>query len=227
MGRKATLLGASGLIGGHLLELLLADPYYEEVNILVRRSLGRSHPKLKEYVIDFSIDTAYEPAISGSETVFCAIGTTMKKVGGDHDAYRQVDFDIPVTAAKSAAAYGVFGFILVSSIGADAANNNNFYLKLKGVVEETITKQTIPQVHIFRPSLLMGQRKENRTGEGFAQAVAPIFSGLLMGKWRVYKPIRAELVAKAMLAAAKLQNRGIFIHQYDEILKLTKDQYPG
>lgn len=225
MGRKASLLGASGLIGSHLLELLLADPYYEEVSILTRRSLGRVHPKLTEYVIDFSDDKAYEAGIAGSETVFCAIGTTMKKVSGDHDAYRQVDFDIPVTAAKAAAAFGVFGFVLVSSVGADAANNNNFYLKLKGVVEETITKENIPQVHIFRPSLLLGQRKESRSGEGFAQAVAPVFSALLFGKWKIYKPVKAEIVAKAMLQAARLQSRGIFIHQYEDILKLTKDQY--
>ncbi|MBC6489338.1 NAD(P)H-binding protein [Flavihumibacter stibioxidans] len=226
MGRKATLLGASGLIGSHLLDLLLADPYYDEVTILVRRNMGRTHPKLTEIIIDFENSQAYEPGIAGAETVFCAIGTTMKKVSGDHDAYRQVDFNIPVTAAKAAAGLGVFNFVLVSSVGADAANNNNFYLKLKGVVEETISKENIPQIHIFRPSLLIGHRNEKRTGEGFAQMMAPIFSGLMVGKWRVYKPIRAALVAKAMLSAAKLQNRGIFIHTYDDILKFTKDQYP-
>jgi len=220
MARKATVIGASGLIGRTLLDLLLRDGYYEEVHIMVRKSLNLTDPKLTEHIVDLADPVAYELPISGAETVFSAIGTTMKKVKGDRDAYKKVDFDIPVTAAKTAAKFGVYGFVLVSSVGANAADNNNFYLKLKGIVEETITKESIPSVIIFRPSLLMGHREERRIGESIAQFLAPVFGGLLMGKWRVYKPINAAEVAKAMLLVGKSPKKGIFIYTYDDIKKI-------
>ena len=221
MARKATLIGASGLIGRSLLELLLEEVYYEEVHIMVRKSLALQHPKLIEHISDMSDPSAYDVPIEGAEIVFSAIGTTMKKVKGDRDAYRKIDFDIPVTAAKAAAKYGVFGFVLVSSVGADAAENNNFYLKLKGIVEETVTKEQIQEVVIFRPSLLLGQRNEKRIGEKIAQSLAPVLSGLLFGKWRMYKPVQASEVAKAMLIAGKAQKKGVFIYTYDDINKLV------
>lgn len=228
MTRKATLIGASGLIGSHLLEALLADDYYSQVVVLVRKTLNRHHPKLQEYQVRFDQPEAYIPAIAGSETVFCTIGTTMKKVNGDRDAYVKIDYDIAVTAAKTAAQYGVFGFVLVSSVGANPENQNNFYLKLKGVIEETIAKESIPMVHIFRPSLLLGYRAEKRFAEKVAQVLAPVMTVFMQGNWRKYKPIQASLVASAMLAAGKSSRKGIFIHHYDDILKLaaTKDQHP-
>jgi uncharacterized protein YbjT (DUF2867 family) len=220
MARKATLIGASGLIGGTLLDLLLNDSYYEEVHIIVRKSLNLTHPKLTEHVIDMTQETAFELPVSGAEIVYSAIGTTMKKVKGDREAYRKVDYDIPVFAAKAATKFGVFGFVLVSSVGANAADNNNFYLKLKGIVEETISKEMIPEVIIFRPSLLLGNREERRIGERIAQFLAPLLSVLLVGKWRIYKPIQSNDVAKAMLAAGKSLKKGIFIYGYDDIKKL-------
>ncbi len=221
MGRKATVLGSSGLIGNALLNYLLADDYYSEVHVIVRRSLENFHPKLRQHIIDFQNQDAYREAISGSETVFCAIGTTMKKVEGNHDDYRKVDHDIPVMAASVAADEGVFNFILVSSVGANASNNNNFYLKLKGIVEESVSRKNIPQVQIFRPSLLLGDRKEKRFGERMAQVLAPVYSIFMLGTARDFKPVEATVVAKAMLAAAKQQTRGIFIHTYNSILKLA------
>lgn len=225
MSRKACLLGATGLIGQHVLQLLLEDGYYDEVHVLVRKKLDRLHPKLMEHIIDFGQPSAYKPAIQGAETVFCAIGTTLKKVKGDREAYRRVDYDITVSAAASAAALGVFGFVMVSSIGADATNNNNFYLKLKGVVEEAVSKQLIPQVHIFRPSLLVGNRGEKRIGEEIAQFLAPVYSPFLFGSWKKYKPINASLVAMAMVEAAKSTGKGVFIHDYEGIMKFIKDPH--
>lgn len=221
MTRKVTLIGASGLIGSHLLDALLLDDYYTEVAVLARRSLQRQHPKLKEHLIQFDHPEQYQAGIAGAETVFCAVGTTMQKVKGDRDAYVKVDYDIAVYAAKTAAEAQVFGFLLVSSVGADAANKNNFYLKLKGVVEEAVSKEAIPMVHIFRPSLLLGARPEKRFLEKVAQVLAPVVSILLMGKWRIYKPIPAASVAKAMLAAAKSPKKGIYIHSYDAMLNLA------
>ena len=176
MDQTATLIGASGLIGSHLLQLLLKDSTYSTVKIIVRRPQLLRDSKLQEIVIDFEDKKALEQAIAGSAVVFSAVGTTQKKVKGDKNAYRKVDFDIPVNAAKAAAKFGVYAFSLVSSVGANAANNNNFYLKLKGIVEEAVSKESIPQLHIMRPSMLLGDRKEKRFGESIAAVLMPLFS---------------------------------------------------
>lgn len=221
MARKATILGATGLIGSLLLDILLEDDYYDNIHLLLRKPLQLGHPKVVEHVINFEDPKAYASAIAGAETVFCSVGTTLKKVKGDQAAYRKVDYDIAVNAAKMAASQGVFGFMLVSAVGADASNNNNFYLKLKGIVEETVSKEQIPQVHIFRPSLLLGDRKEKRSAEMLMQGLSPLLSPLLFGKWRKYKPVKGIELAFAMLAAAKDPRKGIFIHHYNEIRELA------
>lgn len=221
MDQTATLIGASGLIGSHLLQLLLKDNTYSTVKIIVRRPQLLRDPKLQEIVIDFEDKKALEQAIAGSAVVFSAVGTTQKKVKGDKNAYRKVDFDIPVNAAKAAAKFGVYSFSLVSSVGANAANNNNFYLKLKGIVEEAVSKESIPQLHIMRPSMLLGDRKEKRIGESIAAVLMPIFSIFLFGKLAKYKAIKAEDVAKAMLQASKSPVKGIHIYEYEELKKLS------
>ena len=221
MDQTATLIGASGLIGSHLLQLLLKDNTFSTVKIIVRRPQLLRDPKLQEIVIDFEDKKALEQAIAGSAVVFSAVGTTQKKVKGDKNAYRKVDFDIPVNAAKAAAKFGVYSFSLVSSVGANAANNNNFYLKLKGIVEEAVSKESIPQLHIMRPSMLLGDRKEKRIGESIAAVLMPIFSIFLFGKFAKYKAIKAEDVAKAMLQASKSPVKGIHIYEYEEIKKLA------
>jgi len=224
MDQTATLIGASGLIGSHLLQLLLKDNTYSTVKIIVRRPQLLRDPKLQEIVIDFEDKKALEQAIAGSAVVFSAVGTTQKKVKGDKNAYRKVDFDIPVNAAKAAAKFGVYSFSLVSSVGANAANNNNFYLKLKGIVEEAVSKESIPQLHIMRPSMLLGDRKEKRFGESIAAVLMPLFSIFLLGKSAKYKAIKAEDVAKAMLQASKSPVKGIHIYEYEEIKKLAEVQ---
>jgi uncharacterized protein YbjT (DUF2867 family) len=222
MARKATVIGASGLIGNLLLQQLLADDYYDEIHIMVRKPMQLQNPKLTEHIVNFSDTAAYDAPVSGAETVFSAIGTTMKNVNGDRDAYRKIDYDIPVHAAMAAARFGVYSFVLVSSVGANAADNNNFYLKLKGIVEETIAKESIPQLLIFRPSLLLGNRTEKRLAEKIAQFLAPALGVFLIGKWRQYKPIAARDVATAMRQSAKSLKKGIVINSYDSIKKLAQ-----
>lgn len=195
----ATLIGATGLIGSHLLDLLLADSYFDTVRILVRRPLELNHPKLEKRLVDFSDTESYRLALEGSHVIFCAIGTTQKKVKGDMAAYRKVDYDIPVHAAVLGKLIGCETFVLVSSVGANSLSNN-FYLKLKGEVENSVTATGIKNIHIVRPSLLLGKRKEFRLGERIAQAVMPVVSFLLPKK---YRPVKALAVAKEMIAAAK------------------------
>ncbi|MBL0273583.1 MAG: NAD(P)H-binding protein [Chitinophagaceae bacterium] len=212
----ATLIGATGLIGNYLLEELLKDDFYHTVRILFRRPLELTHPKLEKKLVDFSDVENFRLALEGSAVVFCAIGTTQKKVKGDKAAYRKVDYDIPVHAARFCKLNGCEKFVLVSSVGANS-KSNNFYLKLKGEVEDAVKAVGIKSLHIMRPSMLLGDRKEFRLGEKISKGIFPIFSFLIPSK---YKPIQGKEVAKAMAAAAKKSDAGFFISEYREIKQL-------
>jgi uncharacterized protein YbjT (DUF2867 family) len=165
----ASLVGATGLIGGYLLEELLNDPYFDTIRILIRRPIDITHAKLEKKIVDFNDSDSVLVALSNSDVVFCAIGSTMKKVKGDKDAYRKIDFEIPVNLARFCKMTGCEKFIHVSSAGANA-KSMNFYQRLKGETDEAV-KETGPKtVHIMRPSLLLGERKEFRFGENIGKA---------------------------------------------------------
>lgn len=221
MGRTALILGASGLVGSALLNQLLEDPQYSLLISLGRRPLSISNAKLNHQVVDFDHPKKWANWFAGVDVIFCAVGTTQKAVGGDDKLYRKVDYDIPVNAAKAAADQGVFSFILVSAVGADV-DSQQFYLKLKGVTEESVSKQALSQVAILRPSLLLGERKEKRFGERMAQFLAPVVSPFLMGSASKYKPVSADQVAATMRAIADKPERGIRIYHFDDFKALTK-----
>lgn len=216
----ATVIGATGLIGSHLLDVLQEDKTVESIRAVVRRPLRFKQPKAEMKLVNFDDDESLKLAIDGSDAVFCAVGTTQKKVAGDKEAYRKVDYNIPVKAARFCAETGCPNFLLVSSVGA-ASQSNNFYLKLKGEVEDAVSGLPIGSVSIFRPSVLLGKRSEVRTGERISQSVMSFFAFLLVGSWEKYRPVDAEKVAKAMVAAAKEQKPGTMIYEYDAIRKLA------
>ncbi len=214
--KTAALIGATGLIGGHLLKCLQDDNAFKTIRVLVRRQIVFSHAKIKVIVIDFTEESAFKAGIAGCEAVFCAIGTTQKKVKGDKAAYRKVDFDIPVNAARFCAETGCKSLLLVSSVGADSSSSN-FYLKLKGEVEEKVQTLGIPSVSIFRPSMLLGKRNESRPLETIAQVISKPLSFLFPSK---YKPIAALDVARAMVAASKQDDQRIRVYHYWEMMSL-------
>lgn len=196
---RATLIGATGLIGSHLLNLLLADEYFDSVRILIRRPMEFTHPKLEKKLVDFSDMESFRLALEDSNVVFCAIGTTQRKVKGDKEAYRKIDYDITVNAARFCKLNGCETFVFVSSVGANS-KSNNFYLKLKGEIEEAVKTVGLTYVYIMQPSLLLGNRKESRFGEKIAQWVMPVISFVLPRK---YKPVKAENVASEMIKISK------------------------
>jgi uncharacterized protein YbjT (DUF2867 family) len=214
--QTATLIGSTGLIGSHILENLLNDDAYSTVRILVRRSITTNHPKLQVKVTDFGDLSAFKAGIAGSDAVFCAVGTTNAKVKGDKAAYRKVDFDIPVNAARFCAETGVPAFLLVSSVGANA-RGGNFYIKLKGEAEEVVGAQKVPSIAIFRPSMLLGHRNESRPLEAIAQVITKPLGILFPSK---YKPIKASDVARAMVAASKNPVSGLMVLHYKEMMGL-------
>ena len=166
----ATLIGATGLIGNYLLEELLQDDYFDKVKILIRRPMEFSHPKLEKKLVDFNDGDSMLVALSNSDVVFCSIGTTQKKVKGDKDAYRKIDYDIAVNAARFSKMVGCETFVLVSSVGANS-KSNNFYLKLKGEIEDAVKETGIHSINIMRPSVLLGDRKEKRLAESISKKI--------------------------------------------------------
>lgn len=215
--RTALLLGATGLVGGHCLDLLLHDPAYARVVALGRRRLTLEHEKLDQHVIDFDRlpDFAH---LMKADDIFCCLGTTIKKAGSK-DAFYKIDFTYTQESARLAAEQGAEQLLLVSALGADA-NSSIFYNRVKGEVEKAVSQFPFKGVQIFRPSLLLGARAEFRLGERVAEPLMKIFSFLLVGPFKKYRPVHARVVAQAMLSAAKERPAGVNIYESDRIAAL-------
>ncbi len=225
--QTAVIIGATGLIGSYAVSELLNDDAFGEVIVLVRREFGLKHAKLKARVVDFNDMEDYKNKLGTGTAIFSCIGTTQKKVKGDRAAYRKIDFDITVNAAKLGKDLGFNTFLFVSAIGANA-KAGNFYLKLKGEVEDAVAAVGLNSVHIFQPSMLLGNRNEKRFGESVMQGVMKGISFSLAGKLRKYRPVEALTVAKAMVVAAKNNIAGKHVYVYDEIIALAKsNKLPG
>jgi uncharacterized protein YbjT (DUF2867 family) len=214
--KKALIIGSSGLIGSHLLQLLLNDSNISSVRSLVRKPTGITHPKLEEIVIDFSDMNAFEKNIGKGDFIFSCVGTTMKKVKGNKQLYRTIDFDIPVNAARFGINAGYHKFILVSAHMANA-KSNIFYSRLKGETEDIISTFPFSSIHIFRPSFLIGNRKEKRWIEIIFGRLMEKISFLLPS---ASKPIAAEKVALAMLKVSLNNNIRIHYYHYKEIINI-------
>lgn len=201
-GLTATVVGATGLVGKALTQQLLAHPDYSEVTIIVRRELVRGafvDPllKLRVLVINFDDFQEYQGYFS-VDHVYCCLGTTIKKAGS-RKAFRYVDFQLVHVTAQLARAQRAKGFVWVSSVGADA-KSKNFYLKVKGELENAIL--TMPQLEhaaAVRPSLLLGAREEQRLKEQVGIWLSRWLSWCLVGKFAKYKPIHANQVARQMI----------------------------
>jgi uncharacterized protein YbjT (DUF2867 family) len=206
MNKKALLIGATGLTGTECLKLLLNDDFYSGVEIWVRRPTGISHPKLIENVIDF--DKIHQIENLKADHVFCCLGTTIGKAGSQENFYK-IDHDYVLACAKVAERSQAGKFLYISSIGANIASGN-FYLRTKGQVEESLSQLIIPSVVIFRPSMLLGNRKEFRLGERIGKAIMTVFQFLMIGSLRKYRGIQASQVANAMIVEAKSTENGGF-----------------
>ncbi|MNI42038.1 hypothetical protein D3C73_963080 [compost metagenome] len=209
--RTALIIGATGLVGNELLHILVQSDAYEHVKVIIRKPLSIKHDKLTQLVVNFDEFYEYEDEFAVHD-VFCCLGTTIKKAGSQA-AFKKVDFDYPVQAAKLAKNQGARQFLIISAIGANA-QSNLFYSRVKGEVEEALKQLQLPSLHIFRPSLLLGNRKEFRFGEKAAAIIIPIFSPLLAGKLNKYKPIQAKQVAQAMVQNAIKIRSGEFEYEW-------------
>ena len=197
--KSAIVFGATGLIGGFVVEQLLNDDRYNKVTLLSRKMLDIQHVKLEQHVVNFDNLLSFRSLVE-ADHVYCCLGTTIKKAGSKAE-FIKIDHDIPLRISKFANENGVQYFALVSSLGANSASSN-FYANTKGLLEDNIREQFQQKIGVFRPSLLIGEREEVRTGERIGQRILPLLNPLLVGSLKKYKAIKAPKVAKAMISIA-------------------------
>lgn len=211
MNKTALVAGSTGLVGKQLLSLLLASDRYHSVIALTRVPLGIYHSRLVE--INTTLDTLEQVADQMKcDDVFCCLGTTMAKAGSKEKFYA-VDFEYPLKVARIAISQGARQYLLVSALGADK-NSSIFYNRVKGEAEEALRQLGFSTLHIFRPSLLLGPRKEKRSGEDAAKWFYKVFGFLIPPR---YKAVDASKVANAMLVQASRELEGVFIHESREL----------
>jgi uncharacterized protein YbjT (DUF2867 family) len=213
--KVALLAGATGLVGGRLLEILLEARDFSRIVAVTRRPLAREHPRLANRTVQFD-KIATQFAGFSCHTAFCCLGTTLRAAGSE-EAFRRVDVEHVLAVARSAHAQR---FIVISSAGADP-HSKNFYLRTKGEMEEALVAMNLPALDILKPGLLLGLRQEIRPLELAASLLMPLVGPLLLGSYAVYRGIPARTVALAMLGAARSGRRGNNRYSYSGIVALA------
>ena len=203
MQRKALVLGASGLTGSYLLEILLASEQYSQVTVYVRRPLGKSHPKLVEEIVNFETIQTWVDV----EDVYCCLGATIKSVK-TREAFTLVDFEAPLRIAQLQLMAGSKRFLVVSATGANA-RSSIFYNRTKGKLEDSLKQLNYSSIYIFQPSFILGPRKESRWLEeiGFLLHSKQFQS---CGEIKKYIPVHAKAIARSMVYHATNSKTGIY-----------------
>ncbi|MBO6584940.1 MAG: NAD(P)H-binding protein [Gracilimonas sp.] len=215
MNKTAIVIGATGLVGSHILKQLLEDDRYETVKVFHRRNTSVEHSKLEEHIVDFDNMEEWKHRLTGDE-LYSALGTTIKKAGSQEKQYT-IDFTYQYETAKSAAENDVDKFSLVSSAGANA-QSRAFYTKLKGELDEAVKELPFEVITILRPSFLDGDRSENRVGETIGIYMAKLFTKI--PGLKKYRPIFAGKVAEGMINSLHKCPKGYHIFELDEIFYL-------
>lgn len=197
MAKTAIVLGATGLTGNILLNMLLDDDRYAGVLVFARNSCNIKHPKLQEYIVDLFELQRYSEKFKANE-VFCCIGTTKSK-SSDKTVYAKIDYGIPVTAAELCKKNGISTFIVISALGAKK-KSKIFYNRIKGQMEAAVLSQNLRYTYILQPSLINGEREEFRLGEYILKLLMKLIKPVLrFGELNRYKPIHPETIAKCMV----------------------------
>ncbi len=216
--KQAVIIGATGLVGSHLLEEILEDERFAGVVVLTRRSTGVSHPKLTEHLIDFDDAGSWTDLIKGDILYLC-LGTTRAKAGGKQSQYK-VDHTYQYRLAEAAAANNIPDLVLVSSAGANAGSRL-FYLRIKGELEEDLRPLDFVKRVFIRPGSLTGPRKEKRVMEHIGIAGLRMLNYL--GIMRKMRPIHAQTVAHAMINASFNAPEGTHVYELEEVFALAEE----
>ena len=211
---KALVIGATGATGKDLVNLLLEDASFERVDVFVRREVEASSPRLKVHVVDFDHVGDWAHLLTG-DVLFSCLGTTIR-AAKSREAQWKVDFIYQLESAREARRNGVPRYVLVSSIGANP-KSGVFYTKMKGCLDEEVTKLGFPGCFILRPPSLV-RKDSDRFGEKVSVAV---LKGLnRIGLLRSLRPMDTEELAAAMVALAKEGGEGTRIIESQDILDI-------
>tara|TARA_B110000438_G_scaffold57434_1_gene57501 strand:+ start:3557 stop:4213 length:657 start_codon:yes stop_codon:yes gene_type:complete len=208
----AIIFGSTGLVGNHLLNLLLKNEYYSKIKLFTRTNIESNDSRIEIINIDFNNLNLYADKILGDDLFFC-IGTTKKQTPNKNE-YRRVEYTIPSQIAKIAKENNIKSFIYVSSLGSNHLSKNT-YLKNKGEVEEIMKKLNFPYLHIIRPSFLLGPRKEFRLGEVIGQNIFKYLSFLFLGSLKKFRAIEVNVVAKSMMLITKNKSDKVYYDSND------------
>ncbi|BBC73722.1 nucleoside-diphosphate sugar epimerase [Altererythrobacter sp. B11] len=218
--RRVLLVGATGLVGGCVMEQAVAMPDLRLV-ALARREQPLPRGGRMEMLV--APDTSWTQAIAAiaPEAVVCALGTTWRQAGRDEQAFRAVDHDLVLAVARAARDAGASQFVLISSVGADRAARQ-LYLRTKAEVEDALTRLRFRRLDILRPGLLRGARSgETRWLERLGGVVSPLADLLMQGSRRKYRSVTARNVAGAALGCLRQRAAGRFVHEHDAICRLA------
>jgi uncharacterized protein YbjT (DUF2867 family) len=219
-GKTALVFGATGLVGQSVVVQLSDLPSYSRIRIFSRRSTGLAErPKIEEIITDFSDPETLRSFVSGDELFIC-LGTTIKKAG-TVKKMEEIDRDLPVKIASIASENAVRALAVVSSLGA-SERSSNYYLRIKGEMEKGILGLNFKTIIIGRPSLLLGERAEKRSGESLSKFVMKAFGKLLAGRLARYRAINGSDVAKALIRALTSMD-GINILESDKLQKIASE----
>ena len=216
----AIILGATGLTGNLLLQLLLKDNRYKKIKLFSRSTSGVVHPKIEEYLGDLIHLETFKNDFKADE-VFCCIGTTKSRTP-DKELYKKIDFGIPTKAAKLCKENGINTLVIISALGANL-KSNIFYSRTKGEMEDAVIELQIPKAHILQPSLIGGKREEKRIGEWIFIQLMKVANLVMAGPLKKYKSIDPKDIAKAMVWLANNEFKEVRIPS-DEIKSLSGNQ---
>ncbi len=216
--KQVLLAGASGFVGGYLLEGLLGTPDIGRVLAITRRPLGREHPRLANRIVQFDKLQSQLQGIT-CHLALCCLGTTLRQAGSQQE-FRKVDFDYVLAFAAAAKAAQAQRFIVMSSVAANP-QSKNFYLRTKGEMEAALIAAGFPALDIFQPGVLLGWREQGRPLESVARLAMPLLNPLLFGAREQYRGIPARTVAAAMLGATRSVRKGVQRYTYSGIKALA------
>ncbi|QBY05734.1 NAD-dependent epimerase/dehydratase family protein [Thalassotalea sp. HSM 43] len=196
----AALFGASGLTGSALLTKLLNSTQFSQVTVFVRKKLNVSDAKLIQVVVDFDQIENLAEHLRGIDTVFCCLGTTIKKAK-TKQAFAAIDYQLVLDIGKQCAHAQVKHFMVISSLGANS-ESKAFYNATKGRMECDIARLGLTRISVVRPSLLIGQRPEFRLAEQLSIVITSMLGFVFIGPLAKLKPIKVSSVANAMFQIA-------------------------
>ncbi len=216
--KKAVIFGSTGLTGSALVDLLTLNNQYDSIICFVRKETRSENKRVSYITTDFSSLDLYDHLFESAD-IYCCLGTTIKQVGYDKEKFKLADLYTPIKIAEAAKNFNSNQLLIISAMGANS-KSSIFYNRVKGELHDKLKLIQLPSLHVFQPSLLLGDRQEKRGGENIGKILSAILNPLLIGGLRKYRGIHVNTVAKAMAKIASQHIAGDHFYTSDKIQEL-------